>query len=203
MNITTLPLGLIRTNCYLVSTEKAALVIDPGFESKQTEDFLEQNKDKECMILLTHCHFDHIGGAKTLGSKFNVKIAIGKDDNEGLSNGDISMSNRFHAKVAPFSADIKFEGDEVFKIGDITVKVINTSGHTVGGVSYLVEEALFSGDTLFKESIGRTDFVGGDLKTLINSVKRLFTLPDNTAVYTGHGEMTYIGYEKEHNMFVR
>ncbi len=204
MEIKVLPLGHIMTNCYMVSTEKTALVIDPGFSCAIVEDFLINNSDKERLILLTHCHFDHIGGAIELSNNTGVKIAIGKNENEFLSDTFVNMSDRFHAHIEPFSADILLNDEEILSVGDINIKTIFTSGHTKGSVCYLINELLFSGDTLFFESIGRTDFPGGSFNEISNSIKKLYnTLPDSTPVYPGHGEATTIGHEKEFNSFVR
>ena len=203
MKIKTLHLGLIKTNCYLLSTDKAAVVIDPGFDSPATLEFLNENSYKERLILLTHSHFDHIGGAEVLREKTGVKIGIGEADADGLADTELNLSDMFHAKVNPFKPDLTFKNGDIITVGDITFKVINTPGHTVGGVCYLSGDRLFSGDTLFENSIGRTDFPGGDLKALKRSVKNLMTLPAETKVYPGHGYSTTIAREKEYNMFAR
>lgn len=202
MEIKVVRLGLIKTNCYLLKTDKAAVVIDPGFDRKSVHEFLNENVDKERLILITHAHFDHIGGAETLRSKTGVKIGIGRLDAPALSNPALNLSDTFHAHIAPFNANVLFEDGEKFKVGDMEFKVILTPGHTAGGVSYLSDGCLFSGDTLFENSIGRTDFPGGDIKTLKKSVKKLVALPGDTAVYPGHGNFTNVAREKENNMFV-
>lgn len=202
MEIKVVRLGLIKTNCYLLKTDKAAVVIDPGFDRESVHEFLNGNVDKERLILITHAHFDHIGGAENLRSKTGVKIGIGRLDAPALSNPTLNLSDTFHAHIAPFRADVLFEDGEKFKVGDMEFKVILTPGHTAGGVSYLSDGCLFSGDTLFENSIGRTDFPGGDIKTLKKSVKRLVALPGDTSVYPGHGNFTTVAREKENNMFV-
>ncbi len=203
MEIKRLPLGSIEVNCYLLSTEKTAVVIDPGFYSKEVEDFLKDNSSKEKLILLTHCHFDHIGDAARLRAVTNTKIAIGTLDNEALSNPNKNLCNLFGVELEPFCADITFEDGEEYSVGDIEIKVIYTPGHTLGGVCYLIDDVLFSGDTLFCGSIGRTDFPDGDFSTLKNSVNKIYQLPENTKVYSGHGGTTTIGYEKKYNPFIR
>lgn len=203
MKIKTLHLGLIKTNCYLISTEKAAVVIDPGFDRPGTLEFLNENADKQRLILLTHAHFDHIGGAEALREKTGVQIGIGAPDAEGLSDTKLNLSDMFHAKINPFKPDFTYENGDKITVGDIEFKVISTPGHTAGGVSYLTEDKLFSGDTLFENSIGRTDFPGGDLKVLKRSVEKLFALPPETKVFPGHGYSTTIAREKEYNIFVR
>lgn len=203
MKIDTVLLGSFQVNCYLISTDKSAIVIDPGFNSSYVEDFLLKNADKERMILLTHAHFDHIGGALQLKEKTGVKIAIGRIDETSLSDENYNLSTLFNAYIKPFNADILLDDGEITKIGDITLKTIHTPGHTKGSVGYLIENNLFSGDTLFNLSVGRTDFPGGNTKQLLNSVKKLFALDDNTKVFSGHGATTTIGYEKINNPYIK
>lgn len=203
MKIDTVLLGSFQVNCYLISTDKSAIVIDPGFNSSYVEDFLLKNADKERMILLTHAHFDHIGGALQLKEKTGVKIAIGRIDEPSLSDENYNLSTLFNAYIKPFNADILLDDGEITEIGDITLKTIHTPGHTKGSVGYLIENNLFSGDTLFNLSVGRTDFPGGNTKQLLNSVKRLFALDDNTKVFSGHGATTTIGYEKINNPYIK
>ena len=202
MEIRAIHLGLIKTNCYLISTDKAAVVIDPGFKTEITADFLKANEGKARMILITHAHFDHIGGAEALRNETGVEIGIGELDAPALKDTELNLSDKFHAHILPFSADRTFCDGEKFSIGDIDFEVILTPGHTVGGVSYLSGESLFSGDTLFAGAVGRTDMPGGSLKALKKSLKRLIALPEETKVYPGHGDFTTVGYEKENNMFV-
>ena len=202
MEIRAIHLGLIKTNCYLISTDKAAEVIDPGFKTEITADFLKANGGKARMILITHAHFDHIGGAEALRDETGVEIGIGELDAPALRDTEFNLSDKFHAHIAPFSADRTFCDGEKFSVGDIDFEVILTPGHTVGGVSYLSGESLFSGDTLFAGAVGRTDMPGGSLKALKKSLKRLIALPEETKVYPGHGDFTTVGYEKENNMFV-
>lgn len=203
MEIKCLPLGDIGTNCYLLSTEKAAVVIDPGFYSIETAEFLEENSGKEKMILLTHAHFDHIGDAVRLRDLFGAKIGIGVYDNDALADNSKNLASLFGVDLKPFSADITFSDLKEFSVGDICFKVLHTPGHTVGGVCYLTGDNLFSGDTLFNGSIGRTDFPGGDFAVLKNSVQKLYKLSDETNVYSGHGGKTTVFNEKNYNPFVR
>lgn len=195
-------MGMIGANCYMIKGDTGAVLIDTGEYSPLLEDFLRENEGKERLILLTHAHFDHIGGADVLRKNTGVKIAIGENEAAALLDGELNLVNRFHAKVEPFSADILLSDGEVFSVGDLEFRVIETEGHTVGGVCYLINDILFSGDTLFFESIGRTDFPGGDFGALNESIKKLYKLPDETIVYAGHGEATTIGHEKKFNPYV-
>ena len=203
MEIKTLTLGNIAVNCYLIESETAAVVIDPGFESNEVLDFLKNAQNKERLIILTHAHYDHIGYALELSRQTDTKIAIGKFDNEALSNSYVNLAVMFHTELEPFSADLLLKDGDGFMVGDINFYVIHTPGHTVGSVSVLVDNILFSGDTLFKESIGRTDFLGGSFGEIEKSIKKLYTLPEDTIVMAGHGKNTTIGYEKYYNPYVR
>lgn len=191
------------TNCYFLETEKTAIVIDPGYKRDSILTFLNDNEDKERLILLTHGHFDHIGGADYLRRKTGVKIGIGALDVPALSDDVLNCAVNFKRKLEPFTADFEYLDGDVIKVGDIELKVISTPGHTVGGVSFLCGNNLFSGDTLFKTSVGRTDFEGGNFEELEKSIKKLYTLPDETVIYAGHGESSTIGFEKKYNPFVR
>lgn len=202
MEIKVLRLGEIAVNCYLLSTDSAAVIIDPGFSSSKIDEFIKENSNKETLILLTHGHFDHIGAVKELKEKYKLKVAIGELDAPALMDNTLNLSNLFGADYNGTTADILVsDGDEI-TVGDITFKAIYTPGHTVGGMCYLLGDILFAGDTLFKYSIGRTDFPGGDYGTLMNSIKGLLTLSDQTSVLSGHGDETHIGMEKRYNPFL-
>ena len=202
MEIKRLVLGYIGVNCYLVSTDKAALVIDPGYESAEAEQFLNQNSQKKRLILLTHAHFDHIGGAESLSQKIGVKIAAGEFDVPDIESGE--LNRMLFAEIEPFCVDMPLHADEIITVGDLEIKVIFTPGHTKGGVCYYINGVLFSGDTLFCESIGRTDFPGGSFETLKESVKKLYADFDGkTPVLSGHGEETTIEHEKIFNPYIR
>lgn len=191
------------TNCYLIEGERGAVVIDPGYKREAILDFLKENEDKERLILLTHGHFDHIGGAEYLRLETGVKIGIGALDEPALSDDVLNCAVNFKRVISPFNADYLYNDGDVISVGDITLKVMHTPGHTVGGVCYLADGVVFTGDTLFKGTIGRDEFPGGDLETLKKSVKRLYTLDEDTVIYAGHGDSSTIGEEKNENPFVR
>lgn len=195
-------LGDIEVNCYLLSTEKAAVVIDCGYYSKEVENFLIENSYKERLIILTHGHFDHIGGVALLREKTNVKIAIGEFDGNATDNPYINYSAQFGEELDPFGADIFLKDNDLLQIGDIEFKVLHSPGHTAGSICLLNDDILFSGDTLFYESVGRTD-IGGNMSQLVNSLSKLMKLDGNIIVYSGHGPETTIAHEKKYNPFIR
>lgn len=203
MEISVLPMGMIGANCYIITGEKGIVLIDTGEYSEKLEQILKDNSDKEQLLLLTHSHFDHIGGALRLRENTGVKIGIGEKEAPALLDGDLNLSNRFRANLTPFNADLTFADGDKITVGDLEFTVIETSGHTIGGVCYLIDDCLFSGDMLFFESIGRTDFPGGDISVLNKSLNKLMELPDDTAVFAGHGESSTIEHERRFNPYIR
>lgn len=194
----------LYANCYGITTEKAAIVIDPGKYTRDIAEFLKNNSDKTRLILLTHAHYDHISGAEQLRRETGVKIAIGKGDEPALSDSTLNLSGRYTPEVSPFNADYIIEDEEEFTVGDLTVKAYETPGHTKGGVCYLIGDCLFSGDILFYETVGRVDLPGGNITDMKLSLDRLICLlDDNIKVYSGHGEATTIGHERRYNMYLR
>lgn len=200
MNIKKLVLGNISVNCYLVLSEDFAIVIDPGYYCENIVEFLNENKDKSRLILLTHGHFDHIGGAKQISGETGVKIGIGENDAPYLKSPTFNLSGNFGIPIKPFEADFKYKDGEKIIIGNETIKVIETPGHTKGSVCYLLGDNLFCGDTLFFEGYGRTDFPGGDMEEMKKSFYKITTLFDKeTVLFPGHGESTTIAHEIENN----
>lgn len=198
MIIKTIPAGIYDANCYIVGDEKTkeAVVLDPGGDGEMLEDEIKKLGYKIKYILLTHGHFDHVGGVEYLTRKFEIPYYITKVD-EDFMKQDSSVFGSLSD-----SANYLKEGDSI-KFGSKVIKVIETPGHTKGGVCFLIEDKLFSGDTLFQGSIGRTDFLGGDFEEIISSIKnKLLTLGDEVEVYPGHGPMSTIGDEKRRNPYV-
>ncbi len=192
------------SNCYGILTEKAAIVVDPGKFTVELADFLKDNSDKKRLILITHAHYDHIGGAVRLREETGVKIAIGKNEEFALSDRSFNLSGRFTPPIPAFKADYTIEDEEEFTVGDITVKALETPGHTIGGMCYLINDCLFSGDMLFYETVGRVDLPGGNIVDMKESLDRIMWLfDDSIKVYSGHGEMTTIGHERENNPYLR
>lgn len=204
MEIKVFPSASMGANCYTVLSDNAAIVVDPGEYCESVCNFLNENSDKQRLILLTHCHFDHIGGAAQLREKTQVPIAIGEKEFSHTADPEKTLGSYFGIDVRHFSPDKALENGEELWVGDIKIKCIETPGHTVGGMCYLINDTLFSGDTLFNLSIGRTDFPNGSFAQISNSIRMLYNLlDDNVVVLPGHGEATLIGYEKTNNPFVR
>lgn len=206
MRVEKLNIGVFQTNCYILSDDslKTAIIIDVPAEPTTILSYLASNQLNLKAILLTHGHCDHIMGADLLRQATNAPIYIQEQDHEMIESVAINMSDRFTGGPVSFKADVKLKDNEILDFEFVTVKVIHTPGHTKGSVSYLIGDRCYSGDTLFHESVGRTDLYGGSTKVLTESIKnRLFTLPDETRVYPGHGLKTTIKHEKRNNPFVR
>lgn len=208
MFIKDIPLGFVGANCYIICDEKSGegAVIDAGEYNRELLTALSESPIKNLKyIFCTHCHFDHTSGVSRLKEKFpDALVAIGHLDVDGLCDSHKSVSDVFGAPFYKANADVLLADKDILKIGDIELKVISTDGHSLGGVCFYCksEKLLFSGDTLFKGSVGRTDLCGGDFAALMNSLKILRALPDDTAVFAGHGESTTIGEEKSYNPYL-
>lgn len=203
MNVKRIELGELGANCYLLSGDSGVIVIDPGDYSEQVARFLKENSDKHRLILLTHGHFDHIGGAARLRDETETPIAIGEKDAAALSDGFLNLSSVFGRPLDAFSADKTVCDGETLTVGDIALTAIHTPGHTVGGTCYYSGDILFSGDIIFSGSVGRTDFPGGNYEELMTSISRLTELDGDTVVLSGHGGETTLEKEREYNPFIR
>ena len=198
--------GPIDANNYLLIDEesKEAVMIDCSDARKELLEEIKSLGIKLKYILLTHGHFDHILGVSSFEKEFNVDTYMAKEDEEqvqaapGMIQYFTGVRPPEFAKISHFVKD----GDEFF-IGKTKIKAISTPGHTQGGMCYLIDNDLFSGDTLFFRSVGRTDFPGGDFDKIKHSVKDvLFKLPDDVVVHPGHNQKSTIGYEKKFNEII-
>lgn len=203
MKFETVKAGNMDVNTYLISTDTSAVIIDPGEMCLRLEEFTKENKGKKFGILLTHNHFDHILAADAVRNLTGGKIYISVPDADGLSDGEINLCTRFCIPFTPFKADCTFNDGDVLKIGDIEFKVMLTPGHSEGSACFIIDNKLFSGDTLFRLSVGRTDFIRGNYNELTLSLKKIASLNADYEVYTGHGPATRLSFEKLYNPFMK
>lgn len=206
LSIEIFSLGPLETNAYLLRSEQSekAVVIDPGL---QPESLFERIEDMELeAILLTHTHFDHIGSVDRLRTWKKCPVYVHEREAEWLLDPDLNGSTRWPDVCEPlktFPAEHMLKDGQTLNLLGLNFKVIHTPGHSPGSVSYLYENVLFSGDVIFKYSVGRTDLPGGSSRELYESIHdRIFQLPDDTILYPGHGPATTIGGEKKNNPYV-
>ncbi len=189
------------TNCYIITDEKTreVMVIDPAGDVDKIENIIKPINGKVKYIYLTHCHGDHILGVKELKERCGGKILIHRYDAEGLNDKTINLSLYIDIPEIELEADSRVDDNDIIHLGDLEFRVIHTPGHTKGGSSLYCEKekCLFSGDTMFRGTWGRTDIPTSSLKDIMNSIqKKLLVLPDDTIVYPGHGKSTMIREEK-------
>lgn len=207
MTIIQIPIGPLQTNCYILGCEETgkAAVIDPAWDGRFLAQTLRDQKLTLTHILITHSHFDHVGGLAELKEAAGVPVYIHPEAVDMLAYAAASAARWQIDMPQPPPADLMLTPGETLRVGQLKLDVLFTPGHAPGHVSfYLADEGVvFDGDTLFRQSIGRTDLPGGDMSLLMQSIRRqLLTLPDDTRVLSGHGEATTIGYEKAHNPFL-
>ena len=202
MKILTYRLGVFAANCYLLYDEKSnkACLIDPAIYDAKIKDVILSKGLSLEYIILTHGHFDHILGANAFREKTGAKIAAHELEVEYLENPEKSLTGG-----ETVLADILFKENDVLTFGDISLRVIHTPGHTKGSCCFLCEseKAMFSGDTLFKGSIGRFDLYGGNYNTLIESLRKLKSIDDNYKIYPGHGDNTTLFNEISENPYFK
>jgi glyoxylase-like metal-dependent hydrolase (beta-lactamase superfamily II) len=208
MRIEHLTLGAYETNCYVLRSGEAArdcLVIDPGLDAGRLIDLLEERGLNPVAVVLTHGHIDHIAGVVAMRNIFpDMKVCIHELDAEMLCEPHANLSAMSGMAFSTEPPDVSLQDMDVIEQAGVKLLVLHTPGHTPGGISLYsqADGVAFVGDTLFAGSIGRTDFPGGSTYQLLNSVKdKLFTLPDETRVYPGHGPPTTIAHEKNYNPF--
>ncbi len=206
MEIKKLTVGPMASNCYILwdKDTKDAAVIDPGYPDDRMEAIIQEKGLRVDKILLTHGHFDHIGGLKELREATGAKVYIYTDDAGCLTSAGQNISTMVGRPMTFEPAEVLMAHGDTIAIGPhISLKVIHTPGHTPGGCCLVGEDVIFSGDTLFCQSIGRTDFPGGDYGQMMESLDTLLQYQGDMRVMPGHGEDTDIAYERGHNPFYR
>jgi len=189
------------TNCYIIQDEKSqdTMVIDPGAEIDKITEMLETLNANVKYIYLTHCHGDHIGAVNELKEKYNAKVLIHRDDYNGLCDDSINLASYIGIGFIDIKNALRVDDGDKLHVGNITFRVLHTPGHTRGSSCIYCEKEnlIFSGDTLFRGTWGRTDLPTGSLNEIIDSItNKILKLPDNTIVYPGHGKSTMIKEEK-------
>lgn len=195
------PVTEIMTNCYLITDKDTGYmaVVDPGGKSEKLIDDIKSGGELK-YVILTHGHYDHIGYAKQLASMFTAEIICGEYTNEFLNNNLLNHS-AFHPdfNIEPFSGDIILSDGDCFNLGKTCIKYIYTPGHTKDSGCYIFDNNIITGDTLFRESFGRTDLPTGNDDDMINSIRRLKNIDGNYIVYPGHGMMSDLNFERKYN----
>lgn len=212
MKINHYVVGPVQTNCYVVINEenKECLIIDPGASAKQLAELIRKDELTPVAVLLTHGHFDHAGGAEDLAKEFDIKIYAHEAERDTLGNPQKNVSWMVGASES-YRADVFLKDEEVITLAGFDIKVLHTPGHTEGGCCYYVadEDVVFTGDTLFAQSVGRTDFPGGSMSQIVRSVQdKLLSLNEagnletDIMVYPGHNDPTTIETERMNNPYL-
>ena len=198
MLIKTIPVGQLETNCYVVTNENTleCVVIDPGDESNTILDYLECNHLKCLAVMLTHGHYDHVGAVDTIAEETGAMVCMNERD-------DLRHAADSHLPYALKENGKSYDDGDILEVGGLRFEVIATPGHTPGSVTLRCEDALFTGDTLFKGSCGRTDLPGGDMEQELRSLRRICELPGDYEVYPGHMDSSTLEREREFNYYCR
>ncbi len=206
MSVKRISVGALGTNCYIYCDDATGrcAIIDPGYFDDTLQKAIEKfGCDKFDYILLTHCHFDHVAGVSRVKELTGAKIAIFISDAPGLRDMFVNLSAPFtgRGEVYP-KPDIELIDRETIKVGQTEFTVMHTPGHTVGSCCFITDGIIFSGDTLFCRSAGRTDFPGGSVSELRRSLQRLAALEGDYQVYPGHEDATTLAHERMYNMYM-
>ncbi len=201
MKVELIHVGYMSENCYVLIDDvtKNCIIVDPGDWAENIISKILEFEATPKAILLTHGHYDHTGAVDELREHYGIKVYANKEEEQVLSN------RRLHLGTKTVCPDEFFTDEQILEWEGFSIKVLHTPGHTPGGSCFYLEKekVLFSGDTLFHESVGRTDFQGGSMAALIQGIKeKLFVLPEDVLVYPGHMEATTIGHEKQYNPFI-
>ncbi len=197
--------GELMVNCYIIEDVETGYiaVVDPGDTAIQLKKLVDEKSDKIKYILLTHGHFDHIGYVKELTKLTNAKVVISKKEEPFLSDTSLNLSSPFFGRIiSNITADITLNDNDELMLGKTAIKYISTPGHTQGSGCFIADNCIFTGDTLMKLSMGRTDLPTGDDNDMLKSLKRLYNLDENYKVYPGHGDSSTLEYEKKYNPYL-
>lgn len=195
--------GALENNCYLITDSATGLsaLVDCTDDSKKMNDFIEDTALE--YILLTHGHYDHICGVRAIKDKTSAKVVISREDEPMLSSSRLSLAAFTGTNQENTSADITVADGDIIKLGESEIKVMSTPGHTKGGVCYICDDVIFTGDTLFFCSCGRTDFPGGSSAEISLSLKRLALLDGDYKLYPGHDRFSTLDFERKNNPYMR
>ena len=202
MEIKKYTVGQLKTNSYLIISDGVGAIIDPGNEEKMLCEEIEKSGAELKYILLTHGHVDHIGACSYLSERFGAKIVCGENEKELLLDPKLNLSGSFGDEFFVSPHILLKEGDEI-EIGSVSLKVLNTPGHTGGSIVYLGDGIMFSGDTLFKGCVGRTDLPTGDSNQLFDSLSKLKSLMGDYKIFPGHYDNTTLSYEIKFNPYLK
>jgi hydroxyacylglutathione hydrolase len=200
--ITCMTVGPFQENCYLLAQDGELAVFDPGDEADRLIEAIEKTGAKPRYIFLTHAHLDHVGAAKVLQERYDIPLCVPADELELLENLPLQCQMFGMPPLPQPRVDRLLTGDEVLPLGDGELTILKTPGHSPGGFSYRIGEHVFVGDTIFQGGVGRTDLWGGSWSILQASIEeQLFSLPEATMLYPGHGPTTTVGQERQSNPF--
>lgn len=196
LKIQRFPVEILRTNSYLISYNNKGIIVDPGGINDKLDESIKKLNGID-YIILTHGHFDHILEVKRYQELTGAKVVIGYDEKDFPMDNSLNLCSEFYKKgINNFSADILVKDDDILNFNDKEIKIISTPGHTIGSVCYCIDNIMFSGDTLFKGKVGRTDLATGNGNNMLNSLKKLYRLKRDYLVYPGHGLTTSLYREK-------
>lgn len=204
MNLRTLSLGELDTNCYIVwDDHRQAMVIDPADDADAILSVVRSENLSVAAVVLTHVHFDHLLAAEQVCAATSAPLCVGRGDEDALTDPVRNLSGVFQM-CAPvrLTADTLLKEGDIVSVGELSFTVLETPGHTPGCICLMGDGVLFSGDTLFRDSIGRVDFPGSDIPAMLASLRRLATLPADLQVYSGHGPSTTLGREVRCNPYM-
>lgn len=204
MTVDSLTVGELGANCYMLHTEDGGgWIVDPGAEPERIIDAVKVNSFTPQAVLLTHVHYDHMGAAAAVCAALHVPLWVGAGDESFLTDPIKNLSGVFGTElICQLRADRLLQEGDVLQQGRETLRVLETPGHTPGGLCFAGQNLLITGDTLFSQSVGRTDFPGGDRLAMRRSLVKLMAFPDEYVVYPGHGEPTLVGRERRTNPYI-